>query len=110
LLATVDQGAAWRAVRFYPGRNADASRTRYTMDPADVLAALVDIERHGWRFGAIVHSHPTSPPSPSPTDLREAFYPDALMVIVSLRGPTPEARAWWVGGAEPTVVPIRQSP
>jgi len=82
------------ATRFYPGTNIDASPTRYTMAPAEVVAAFNDIEEHGWRLGAIVHSHPTSPATPSATDLREAAYPDALMVIVSFLRPQPEIRAW----------------
>src|SRR4029079_3366297 len=35
-------------------------------------------------FWAIVHSHTASPARPSPTDLREAHYPEALYVLVSL--------------------------
>ena len=86
-----------RAVRFYPGTNVDASPTRYTMDPAEVISALRDMEANGWWLGAIVHSHPASPAVPSPTDLREAHYPDALMVIVSLARAAPEFRAWRLG-------------
>ena len=83
--------------RFYPGTNLDRSPTRYTMDPAEVIAALRDIEARGWRLGAIVHSHPASAAVPSATDLREAHYPEALMVIVSLASGTPEFRAWGIG-------------
>jgi proteasome lid subunit RPN8/RPN11 len=83
-----------RAVRFYPGTNIDDSVTRYTMDPMEVLAALRDMETNGWRLGAIVHSHPASPPTPSPTDLREAHYQGALMMIVSFAARDPVARAW----------------
>ncbi|HEV2006103.1 MAG TPA: Mov34/MPN/PAD-1 family protein, partial [Candidatus Limnocylindrales bacterium] len=32
----------------------------------------------------IVHSHLASPARPSPTDLRQSFYPDALYLLVSL--------------------------
>jgi hypothetical protein len=59
-----------------------------------VLAALRDMETNGWRLGAIVHSHPASPPTPSPTDLREAHYQGALMMIVSFAAHDPVARAW----------------
>lgn len=82
------------ARRFYPGTNRDASPTRYTMDPAEVMAAFRDLAAHGWSLGAIVHSHPATPPTPSPTDLREAFYPEALMLIVSFSTGSPLLRAW----------------
>ncbi len=68
------------------------------MDPAEVLAAFRDIEAHGWRLGAIVHSHPTTPATPSATDLQEAHYPEALLVIVGL-AEAPQIRAWQVGRA-----------
>jgi proteasome lid subunit RPN8/RPN11 len=86
-------GAEW-VMRFYPGSNIDASPSRYTMNPVELLSALRDMEAHGWRLGAIVHSHPVSAPTPSRTDLREAYYPGALMVIVSFRSEEPEMRAW----------------
>ncbi len=97
LLATVPVlggDGAEEAVRFYTGANVDSSPTRYTMAPRDVLVALGDIDAHGWRLGAIVHSHPVTPPVPSATDLREARYSDALMVIVSLATSPPTPRAW----------------
>jgi proteasome lid subunit RPN8/RPN11 len=94
LLATVDVGDARRAVRFFPGDNLDRSATRFTMDPRQVIAAMNEIAQAGWQMGAIVHSHPKSAPIPSPTDLREAYYPDAWLVIVSLVQTEPEARAW----------------
>jgi proteasome lid subunit RPN8/RPN11 len=78
------------------------------MLPEEVLAAFQDMATHGWRLGAIAHSHPRGPATPSPTDLREAFYPEALMVIVSLAGPQPQPRAWWIGddNGRPREVPI----
>jgi proteasome lid subunit RPN8/RPN11 len=104
LLATkrIDGGSAsgepeW-VVGFYPGTNIDASPARYTMDPTEVIAALRDMEERGWRLGAIVHSHPKTPAQPSDTDLRESYYPGALMVIVSLAEAGPVIRAWRVDG------------
>lgn len=118
LLATREglEGEPDVAMRFYPGTNVDHSRTRYTMDPIEVLAAFRDLEAHGWRLGAIVHSHPASPASPSATDLREAYYPESLMAIVSFAGPAPLLRAWQVApapdgaGWEPREVPFAVEP
>ena len=105
LLAVRDEGPVAVAVHFYPGTNVDGSPTRYTMEPAEVLAAFRDIAANEWRFGAIVHSHPATPPAPSETDLREAFYPEALLVIVGLANEVPAVRAWRVEfGSDGTAV------
>lgn len=103
LAAEGDSGdGAVRASRYIRGTNQDASTTRYTMAPEEVLAALQEIDDRGWRLGGIVHSHPVGPATPSPTDHREYRYPEALMIIVSLAGDAPVLRAWWFGDLENT--------
>src|SRR5690606_15747360 len=82
------------AERFYPGANEDRSPNRYTMNLGEVVAAFRHMDEIGLTLGAIVHSHPATPPTPSPTDLREAYYPEALMMIVSFSAGEPIARAW----------------
>jgi proteasome lid subunit RPN8/RPN11 len=94
LLATAHRNGVRRVTRFFCGANIDRSATRFTMDPREVMEAMDEMERRGWTMGAIVHSHPRTPATPSVTDLREAYYPDALLVIVSLASPEPEIRAW----------------
>lgn len=112
LAVTAPSGVGNRmdVVRFYPGTNSEASTSRFTMDPTEVIAALREIDDRGWCLGAIVHSHPHGPASPSPTDLREARYPQALMVIVSLASAVPVIGAWWIGTTDgrsgPRRVPI----
>ena len=105
-LIAVASNQSNRAVQFYPGTNVDASPTRFTMDGKQVIDALRDMEKRGWRLGAIAHSHPLSPATPSRTDLSEALYPAALMVICSFMTETPELRAWAISGRydEPATV------
>jgi proteasome lid subunit RPN8/RPN11 len=79
---------------FIPGSNADRSAARFTMEPAEVIAAFKSFRALGLELGAIAHSHPASPAEPSPTDLREAYYPEALMLITSFSGDAPDIRAW----------------
>lgn len=81
---------------FYPGTNLDASPSRFTMDPVEVAAALRTIHESGQVLGAIVHSHLRGPATPSTTDLREAHYPDALLMIASFSDQPVAMRAWRV--------------
>jgi [CysO sulfur-carrier protein]-S-L-cysteine hydrolase len=73
-----------RALRWVPLRNPLASPYRYAIDPDDLLRLTIETDDVDEVFWAIVHSHVASPARPSPTDLREAHYPDALYVLVSL--------------------------
>jgi proteasome lid subunit RPN8/RPN11 len=94
LLASVPHGDVDRAVHFFPGTNIDRSPVRYTMDPVEVIGAMRRMRDEAWTLAAIVHSHPRTPPLPSRTDLREAYYPDARLIIVSFAMPVPELRCW----------------
>ena len=43
-----------------------------------------DIEERGWELWGIYHSHTHSQAYPSETDRRQAFYPEARYLILSL--------------------------
>ena len=72
------------ARRWVPLRNAFASPARYAIDPDDLLRLTIETDDADEAFWAIVHSHVASPARPSPTDVRESHYPDALYILVSL--------------------------
>lgn len=91
-----DEVLAVDGVRFFPGTNLDASPSRFTMDPAEVIAALRQIREEGQVLGAIVHSHLRGPATPSATDLREGHYPEAMMVIASFADQPVVLSAWRV--------------
>ena len=57
---------------------------RFEMVPEQQIAAMKHMRSHGEELLAIVHSHPSSPPVPSATDIQECGYPDAYYIIVSL--------------------------
>ena len=73
-----------RGVRVYPMRNADASPVTYRLDPNEQLEVFNDIDEQGFELWAIYHSHTHSEAYPSETDRRQAFYPEARYLIVSL--------------------------
>jgi [CysO sulfur-carrier protein]-S-L-cysteine hydrolase len=94
-------GQGGHAQRWEPCRNALASRYRYEIHPDDLLRLTVATEDADETFWAIVHSHTHTPAIPSPTDLGQAFYPDALYVLVSLAAEeadpvsgVPSVRGW----------------
>jgi len=72
------------ADRLYRMTNAAASPVFYRPDDREMLAALKDMDDSGLDVASIFHSHVATPAYPSPTDIREAHYPDAVYIIVSL--------------------------
>ena len=82
------------AVAVHRARNAAASPLRYEMDGMEQYKIQTEIEDGGYELGAIYHSHTRSDPEPSQTDINLAFYPDALYVIVGVKGEEPDVRAW----------------
>ena len=92
------RGAVQEIVEAVPGRNAAAGdRTReYTLDPADLIAALAHARREGLELLGFYHSHPGGACF-SAAD-RAAAWPGMLYLVVSLR-PGGEAEFAWHGGA-----------
>jgi proteasome lid subunit RPN8/RPN11 len=99
--------AEGRALTFHPTRNAEASPLRYSVHPEDLVRVTFDIDDAGSDLVAIFHSHTKSPPVPSATDRRLAFYPDAFYLLVSLAEPdAPALRAWRLRDDHATEVPL----
>lgn len=59
------------------------SATEYQIDPHEQLAAFNQMDKLGLELVAIYHSHPQGPAEPSPTDLAQAYYPEAAYLIWS---------------------------
>src|SRR3979490_2505859 len=65
----------------------------YEAAPEDLFAAQRLMRERGEQLLAIYHSHPRSAePSPSTTDVRLAYYPAALYLIIGLGGAEPVMR------------------
>ena len=77
------------AERFVPGRNRAASPYRFELE---VDPEIWFLEDEGYEL-AVVHSHPSSPPRPSRTDVENiGLWEGRPYVILSLR--TGELAAW----------------
>ncbi len=77
-------GRDGRAVRLYPVENTRHSPVAFEMDPLQQIKAMLAMEAEGLDLIAIYHSHPDGPARPSATDVANAYYPDAVQLIISL--------------------------
>ena len=77
-------GRDGRAVRLYPVENIHHSPVSFEMAPLQQIRAMLAMEAEGLELVAIYHSHPAGPARPSVTDVANAYYPDAVQLIISL--------------------------
>ncbi|MGE5591762.1 MAG: Mov34/MPN/PAD-1 family protein [Bacillota bacterium] len=72
-------------LQYHPARNQASSASRFEMDPDDLLAILDGPDADAARLWGLFHSHPRNEAAPSALDLANAFYPEAVYLILSLR-------------------------
>ena len=77
-------GLSNRVYEVIPTENILHSEFRYQIDPRQQLTAFQYIDDRGWELVGIYHSHPKGPPVPSMTDITEAYYPEAVYIILSM--------------------------
>ena len=99
LIGGSDEGVA---KSIYSLRNVATERSvSYEAAPEDLFAAQRQMRDRGEELLAIYHSHPRSAaPEPSETDVRLAYYPQAVYFIIGLAGPQPVARAFRISERE----------
>ncbi len=91
-----EAGRVGRVERRYSLVNAAASPREYLSDPKSMFAAMKDMWALGLDVLAVYHSHPTSPPVPSRTDLERNYSSEVVNFIISMLGAEPEIRGWWL--------------
>ena len=77
-------GKGGKVTKFYPITNMKKSCSCYLMEPEEQLRVFQEIEKEGLELSAIYHSHPYTAAFPSQRDMDYAFYPDSLILIISL--------------------------
>jgi proteasome lid subunit RPN8/RPN11 len=87
-------GVDGRAERFFPAQPDEPSPYYYRIESRDQIRIMNAIEDAGLDMLGIYHSHTSSPAYPSRTDAEQAFWPDAVYVIVSLAGADPDVRGY----------------
>src|SRR5262245_44067456 len=96
LLAGRVAGGVGRAEARYALINAAADPRLFESEPRSMFAAHKDMRRRGIEVLAVYHSHPTSAPLPSKTDLQRNYSSEVVNLIISLATDTAEVRGWWL--------------
>jgi proteasome lid subunit RPN8/RPN11 len=96
LIETPD-GHLGQVAHCLPLINAAASPREFLSTGESMFAAIREIRRHNAEELAIYHSHPTSDPIPSRTDLERNYSPRVVNLIISLKTGVPSIRCWWLG-------------
>ena len=100
--------SAGQATTIYELRNIAADKSvTYEAAPEDLFASQRQMRERGEHLLAIYHSHPRSvQPVPSETDVRLAYYPDAVYFIVGLGGAEPVLRAFRISERDERWEPV----
>jgi proteasome lid subunit RPN8/RPN11 len=87
-------GTGEKVTRRYPMTNTDRSKEHFTLDPKEQFSVMKAVRQVGLNILAVYHSHPASPARPSAEDIRLAYDPTVVYVIVSLHEDTKTIRAF----------------
>ena len=100
-------GNGEHVTRCYALTNTDASSEHFSMKPEEQFAAVKDMRAAGLKMLAIWHSHPASPARMSAEDMRLAYTPEIVYIIVSLAEPeSPRIRAFGVRDDSAHEIPV----
>jgi proteasome lid subunit RPN8/RPN11 len=95
-------GVDGRVERFFPAESDAPSPYYYRIESRDQIRIMNEIDEAGLDLIGIYHSHTSSPAFPSRTDAEQAFWPDAVYVIVSLASPDADVRGYRIRDMEVT--------
>ncbi len=96
ILAGTATDTELRVFQVYELINEAASGIEYRSEPRSMLNACRAIDKAGQVIVGVYHSHPTSDPIPSRTDIAHANGLDAVHFIIGMREAEPKVRGWWL--------------
>jgi proteasome lid subunit RPN8/RPN11 len=100
-------GRDGRVECFFAARPDEPSPYYYRIESRDQIRIMNQIDDAGLDLVGIYHSHVSSPAYPSRTDAEQAFWPDAVYVIVSLAGGGADVRAYRIVDMAVTEEPLQ---
>lgn len=101
-------GKADAVLKHYPMTNVDRSEKHFSFDPEEQFTVMRQMREQEMQMIAVYHSHPATPARPSAEDIRLAYDPDIVHVIVSLAGGRNDLKAFRIkaGRVRPKAIEI----
>lgn len=99
-------GAGDRIDEVVATRNVLAHPSRYQIDPQEHIDTNRRLRGTIRSVVGAYHSHPRTDAVPSRRDLQEAYYPDFVWLIVSLKTGTPQYRLYGIAGGAATEIEL----
>ncbi len=87
-------GSGSDVIKQYPLTNIDHSSEHFSFDPAEQFHVFREARTDEREIIANYHSHPETPSRPSEEDIRLAYDPNILYLIVSLAAEVPVLKAF----------------
>jgi len=101
-------GRELTALSCHPARNHSARpESEYSVAPGDLFRIMRELREAGEEMVAIYHSHPRGPAQPSVTDIRLAYYPSAVHLIIVPAEP-PAVSAFLINDGRALPVVLRE--
>jgi len=99
-------GKQGEVVKQHALTNIDHSNEHFSFDPAEQFQVFRSARSEGLEILANYHSHPETPSRPSVEDIRLAYDPNILYLIVSLAAEVPVLKAFNIQNGISSEVPI----
>lgn len=100
-------GRGHHVAALHRAANLHVSPTAFLIDPADHIAARRLARQAGLDVVGFYHSHPASAPVPSPRDIAEASYEEAIHLIAGIERQREVLRAFTIRGGSVEELAIR---
>ncbi len=95
-----------RVLTYYRMTNIDQSKEHFSFDPEEQFRVIKATRKEGIKLIGVYHSHPVTPARPSKEDIRLAYDPAIIYVIVSLADNKKTVKSFRINGKEVTTEPL----
>ncbi len=106
IMAGKVNGELIEITEIFPMTNVDRSPEHFSLDPQEQFEVYYTIREKGLKMLGNYHSHPHTPARPSREDIRLAYDPKAVYMILSLQEAAPRLKCFHIENGEYSEIPL----